>query len=148
MSRMVHAILNTKFLTAPVAIIVKQDSEEAVSVKKKREDLFQGFLKPVYSTVARSAISSKQPSTDISRERKTEKTCSKRSERPVTEILPWNEVMARSKSTRYSAKSERVLDLTSLKVIEAINIRFAAAVKYQNDRLLEKFSGYGDDVTH
>lgn len=66
----------------------------------------------------------------------------------VPKLLPWNKVMADSKSRWYTPKSGRELYVSDLNVTKPINAHFTAPVDYGNFCILQKSSRYEDDVVH
>lgn len=125
-TRITDAMCNNKFFISLVATIAEMKTEMAVDVEWEREEWRLKFTEAMYSTGALSASSSDRPQTDISDEWTNKNAKAVISEEPSPEVPPWSAVVVCSKSSRYTTKTKRELDVLGLWVVEAINKRFVA----------------------
>lgn len=84
----------------------------------------------------------------MSKKRTDNKAYSEISELSVSYLPPWNEMIAGTKSKRYTPKPERELDIPCVNVIGHVNDRLTTAVDYRNSSLLINASSYYNDVVN
>lgn len=131
-AKLTEAVLDNQDFIAPVPQTVEKETEKALEIESRQEDQRCKLAVAEISIGARSTSSNDRPTPKISDRWTIEKVYSEMSGKAVLELLAWKEVMASSKSTWYTSKSESEIDVPGLKVIELGKDYYTTTVNYLN----------------